>query len=55
MDLRPAYEVIGLGGTCPTLWLAVDSEIKRPAKETIHLAFTAKNRQQVRDFHACAL
>jgi catechol 2,3-dioxygenase-like lactoylglutathione lyase family enzyme len=35
----------------PSLWLAPAREKPAP----MHLAFTAENRQQVRDFHAAAL
>ncbi|CAG7849519.1 SubName: Full=Uncharacterized protein {ECO:0000313/EMBL:CCA71588.1} [Serendipita indica DSM 11827] len=54
-DIRPHAQVIGIGATYPDFWIATGLEQKDMPKQTLHIAFTASTRQQVRDFHALAM
>lgn len=58
-DLRPAHQVVGLGVSSwqPDFWISTkpDGHVSTSRENKIHLAFAAKNRQQIRDFHKLAL
>ncbi|KAI9844276.1 MAG: hypothetical protein M1837_005686 [Sclerophora amabilis] len=58
--MRPVPTVVGLGDAFPFLWIASsgggseDGAHERALKRH-HIAFTAENTEQVRQFHAAAL